>query len=283
LTRASRPCSRSASAILVVCALAVILFASPAASQTYSSFFNRFSPFLTWPPVQGEITLTPIYMWVAGGQQTIPSLGISWSLRDDFALTNGHVFLDGMLRFQLGRLSLRAHVNTRDFDGTKKFRDLPAAQSSVARFEYSGYRLGGDIDILQFGNSRIGVNLDQDLYSPVFTESIQTAQGGKKLLARSPVTIGGHVVLRPAPKWYGFSALFEARARWPVAGADLTDWYVSAGIQGSETYIGTMGVRAGYRSTTISFSDAEFFNNQEVSMNFKAVMEGVFGEFVYYY
>lgn len=273
----------SVSTILVVCALAVFFFASPAASQTYSSFFNRFSPFLTWPPVQGEVTLTPTYMRIVGGQQTIPSLGISWSLRDDFAMTNGQVFLDGMFRFQVGRLSLRAHANVRDFDGTKKFRGLPAAQSSMARFEYSGYRLGGDIDILRFGDSRIGVNLDHDLYSPVFTESIQTGEGGKKLIARSPITIGAHAALRPAPKWYGFSALFEARARWPVAGADLTDWYISAGIQGSETYIGTMGVRAGYRSTTISFSDSQFFNDQEVSMNFKAVMDGIFGEFVYYY
>lgn len=276
------PRFRTASAILLVCLFAGLFSASPAASQDYAGFFGRFSPFLVWPPVQGEVTLTPIYSWIAQGRQTIPSLGISWSLRDDFALTNAHVFLDGMFRFQLGRLSLRAHVNVRDFDGQKKFQDLPGSQSGVARFEYSGYRLGGDIDLLQFGNSRIGVNLDQDLFPVVFTESVQTL-GGKKITGRGPVTVGAHAVLRPIQSFYGFTPIFEARARWPLAGADLTDWYITAGFQGSETYLGTMGLRAGFRSTTVSFSDSQFYNNQEVNMNFNAVMNGIFGEFVYYY
>jgi len=248
----------------------------------YSNFFNRFSPFLTWPPVQGEFTLTPTYMRVVSGKQTIPSLGISWNLRDDFAMKDPRFFLDAMFRFQIGRLSLRAHVNTREFIGTKKFQDNPSGQTGVARFDYSGYRVGGDIDILMFGNSRIGGNLDYDMYTPSFSESIQTL-GGKKLVGGGPITIGAHAVLRPIPKFYGFSALFEARARWPLAGADLTDWFIAAGIQGSETYIGTLGARAGYRSTTISFSDSQFHNFQEVSQNFNVVMDGVFAEFVYYY
>lgn len=283
--------------LLVALAVAVPLSnygGSPALAQGFPRLANRFSFLSYMPEFHGELQQRLIVMSIASGRNTIPSLEKSWDLRDDFGMVEPNLFLDWRGRIQAGRLSVRLNARLWEFRGTNKFRDLPNESSADARFEYSGVGVGTDFDFFQWGKSRIGVNLDYIMYSPVFTEAIQTqntpivAAGavvahGKKISGKPPLTFGAHATLIADRRLYGISGVLEARASWPLLGSSVTDWEISAGFKAPETVLGSMAFKAGYRRTAVGFEDIQLFDNAEVSSRFDVVMDGWFGELAYYY
>ncbi len=256
---------------------------SAALAMDWSGICNAFSPFCVIPDVWGEVRFRPLYATLTEGRQTVPDAGISWDLRRDFGLVNSSIFLDLMGRVQVGRLSVRTNINLRDFQGSTRFRNIPNQYLSDARFEYSGWRVGCDLDIAQWRGSRLGINADTDLYSPIFQEAVQTNQGGKKMVGNGATTLGFHTVINPPARWRGMSIMLEGRARWSIAGADVTDWETSLGLMGSETFLGALAIKGGFRRTVIQFHDFLPVNGIDRLNNFQAAMEGWFGEMALYY
>ena len=280
--------------LLVALAVAVPLSnygGSSALAQGFPRLANLFSPLSYMPEFHGELQQRLMVMSIASGENTIPSLRKSWDLRDDFGMVEPSLFLDWMGRIQAGRLSVRLNARLWDFSGTNKFRDLPNESSADARFEYSGLGVGTDFDFFQWGNSRVGVNLDYIMYSPVFTEAIQTQNTpiggavahGKKISGKPPLTFGAHATLIADRRLYGISGVLEVRASWPLLGSSVTDWEISAGFKAPETVLGSIAFKAGYRRIAVEFEDTQLFDNAEVASRLDVVMDGWFGELAYYY
>ena len=257
-----------------------------AVAQDFPGLLDAFSPLFSFPRLEAEARVTPIWTSLLYANLVVPSLQVSWDLKDDFALEPNVLFLDSMLRIQVGRFSFRTHYNLRDYKGSTPVTNLPNRPFGEARFDYSGLRLGGDFDVFQWGRSRVGVNMDYDLYAPNFTASINQgnpASAGKQINGTAALTLGMHVVYNPTFSVYGISGIGEARARWPIMGTEVTDWEVSAGLKSAETVLGSVALRSGYRRTSITFHDTEVYNNVGASTEFDAAIGGWFGEMVYYY
>lgn len=257
-----------------------------ALAQDFTGLLDAFSPLFSFPPLQAEARLSLIGTQLLYGKVVVPSLQLSWDLKDDFAMEPNVLFLDTMVRIQVGRLSLRTYYNVRDYKGTTLVTSLPNRPFGEARFDYSGLRLGGDFDVFQWGRSRVGVNLDYDLFVPNFTANINDANlatTAKQFNGAAALTIGTHFVYNPTFNLYGVSGVAEACARWPILGTEVTDWEVAWGLKGPETVLGCVALRGGYRRTSIEFHDTKIFNNVGASIDFNAAIGGWFGEMVYYY
>lgn len=257
------------------------LSGSPAVAQDLSGL-EGYSPVISLPWLRGEMKGRVTWVQPISGNQNIPDLGINWDLKDNFDLSTGHWLVDYMLRVQLSRLSGRFAYEIRDFTGTAPFQNVPGQPSGGARFTYTGIRLGADFDIVQRNRSRFGIDMDFDLYSPNFTESIQTS-GGKSITGPAAITLGIHGVYNPVFCFWGVSTILEGRARWPISDTKVTDWELSAGLVSPETMLGTMALKGGYRHTRVQFKDSQAFQGANLSTDFDIVMSGVFGELVYYY
>lgn len=257
--------------------------APPASAQYFYEWLGMITPVFSLSNPKGEIQCRLVYLTIASGTETIPRLNVSRSLRADYGLTSSRLFLDWMARIQAGRFSLRANLDFVDFSGSRPYLNRPGQGRADARFEYSGFRLGGDFDIVQWYESRVGVNMDYDLHNAFFTESIYTSGGGKKLSTPGPITVGAYAVLNPNVNFMGVTGVVEGRARWTVAGPPLTEWEVAAGLRSAETLFGSLAVRGGFRSTSIEFQDNISAINAVYPTKVDLVLDGWFGELVYYY
>ncbi len=256
---------------------------SCARAQGFFGIADPGSPFVFPPGLQGEARVTPIWIGIASGRNSLPALGIDWSLRRQFDMTRSYLFIDTMLRVGVGRFSLRGHYEPREFVGTTRYRNNPQSNVAEARLDYSGIRVGGDVDFFLMYDLRFGVNVDLDLYKPIFTEAIQTGNGGKKIEGESALTWGIHATYSPVASLYGVSGEFEVRARWPILGTSVTDVELAAGLRGPESVLGAAALRFGWRSTTLEFYDNQVYNYATVRSEFNAILNGWFCQLVYYY
>ncbi len=272
------------SVTLVALAGLLVVSSLPCArAQGFFGIADPGSPFIFPPGLQGEARVTPTWMGIASGHNSIPSLMIDWSLRNQFDMTKSYLFIDTMLRLGVGRFSVRGHYEPREFVGRTRFRNNPQLHVAEARLDYSGIRVGGDVDFFIFYGARVGANIDLDLYRPIFTEASQTGNGGKKIQGDSALTWGGHATYSPGLSVYGVSGVVEVRARWPLLGTSVTDLELAGGLRGPESVLGAAALRFGWRSTSLEFHDKQSFNNAVVNTEFDAVLSGWFGQLVYYY
>ncbi len=262
----------------------LVLSSLPCArAQGFFGIADPGSPFIFPPGLQGEARVTPTWMKISSGSNSIPSLGIDWSLTDEFDMTRSYLGIDTMLRFGVGRYSIRGHYEPREFVGRTRYRNNPFGNVAEARLDYSGIRVGGDVDFILFYGARFGVDADLDLYRPIFTEAARTDNGGKKIQGESALTWGVHAMYSPDASLYGLSGVVEVRARWPIMGTSVTDLELAAGLRGPESVLGTAALRFGWRSTSLKFHDKQSYNNLVVDTEFDAVINGWFGQLVYYY
>lgn len=276
-------CSR----VLVVAAFVggiILLNAGPftPTAQAFYGLTDISSPLVFIPHLQGELQVKPIWVRIESGQQTLPSVGTAWNLRNQFGLDETPLFVDIMCRFQISRFSLRIVYEIRDFVGKKKVVDRPDQPEAEARFSYTGIRLGGDFDIFQRYKTRVGMNMDYDLFPPIFNEAVQTI-GGKKISGPAALTLGIHAVYNPITNFYGLSPVVEARVSWPILGTEVTDLELAIGVKAPETVLGSLALKGGYRRTNVEFKDRQMFNGVPVSTGFDAIMRGWFAELAYYY
>jgi len=215
------------------------------------SLLDPRSPLVCIPPLQGEVRFTLTWAQVLSGKQTIPALGLSWDLRNDFLIRQPQLFLDTMVRLQAGRIGVRANYELRNFAGERNLADGVIARNE---FDFTGIRIGGDFDIYQRWNTRFGVNLDYTIYHPIFTEASFTL-GGKKIEGDPPVTLGLYGSYNPPRCIFGATFICDGEIRWAFTGANLTDWRISAGLKSPDTVLGSWALKGGYRQTSIGFQD----------------------------
>jgi hypothetical protein len=268
----------------------LVAFGLPhAVAQDLFGFANPWSPFVYPPGLRGEVNVTPIFLTIVRGQERIEAARpVVSNLRDQYGMTPERLFLDTMVKLSVGRWSIRGYYEPRDFFGERVTLVSGVPTLAQARLDYSGIRIGGDVDIFLPYGIYLGANLDYDLYHPIFTEAIQPGSGvilgsGKKIQGNAPLTLGMHVVANPVTSYYGMSPIFEARVRWPVSGAAVTDVELSGGLRTPETILGSVALKFGWRQTEISFTRPQVYNGLPVSTDFDAVIGGWFGQFCYYY
>ena len=302
---------RTAAVALMAVVICTGSAVQPAEAQILSRIAGGFSPLMPMPSYMGEARVTPVWSQIEGGTNTLGSpFAYSWGLRETFGMTRSYLFIDTMVRFQISRVSFRLHYEPREFVGKDHFRHIESQPKGEARFEYSGIRLGLDFDVLQWGRSRIGFDLDYSTYSPVFTESIETGHAvlvpnptpppdlipalgrGKKLIGETPATFGFHITYIPGWNFYGFAPMAETHCRWPlrfISETDLTDLEFAVGLKAPETLLGSFAVKAGYRQTNIKWRDNQIFSVDPAAFGDSAPSEmdvtigNWFGELAYYY
>jgi hypothetical protein len=188
---------------------------------------DSLSPLVYPPCFQAETKVTPIWMFVASGTLTTPGQG-TLTLREDFGLSRGALFLDTMVRLQAGALSVRVHYEPRAFIATPGVLDNPTVIGRTD-LEYSGVRLGGDLDLVRSKTSRVGLDLDYQFYAPMFTQTVRTP-AAISVVGENPFTLGAHAVYNPVRNLWGISGIFEIHGRWTVSGASVTDMDASLGV-----------------------------------------------------
>jgi hypothetical protein len=253
---------------------------TPCVAQVFPGLANPFSPVFSFPPLQAETKASLIWVQLLKGKQTIPAVSQTFQFRDYWGMERSATFLDAMVRLQVGPFSARLNYGMRYFKGEEGFTGipLPAGVVGQAAFDYTGLRIGGDFDVLRWNGSRIGIDMDYDLYHPYLTVTSMGETSGP-----SALTLGFHVVLSPPYNAYGFSGIAEGRARWSIAGSNVTDWEVAAGFKTVETVLGVVALRSGYRQTTIEFKDWTTYLQAPWRAEVDVTMGGWFGELVYYY
>ena len=281
MTELKRGCNKKS---LIVVFLAMLMFITSAQFVTIVNaqdpwpLENPFSPLASFPLLRGEAKLTPIIVTMQQGYFADGRKNERHDLKNWFKIEGGdNLFLDLMARFQLNRFSSRTHYELREFAGQRVETDQNLADAGLV---YWGWRQGFDIDLFLGNKSRVGFNMDYSFYGPTFTvfrpDGTKASPPNKLHGPSYSGTIGAHAVYNPMWDIYGMSLIAEAWAHWPIYGTSLTDYEISGGLKWPDTVLGSFSVQAGYRWTSINFSD-------ETKGNVNATWDGVFGSISYYY
>ena len=270
----TRCCSRASvcSLLLGLLLMGMSACAAGAADLGMRGLTDVFSPLIFPPYFRGETKVTPIWTFLGNSTLTTAGQG-TLSLREDLGLTRTAIFLDTMVRLQAGAFSLRIHYEPRGFASSSSVQNNPLV-TGRADLEYSGVRLGVDLDLIRKRTSRVGMDMDYQFYRPVFTQTI-FPQAAVQVSGDNPLTMGAHAVYNPITNLWGISGILEIRGRWSLSGASVTDMDASIGAKSPETVLGSVALKSGYRRTAIEFTDSR--------NNFETVLSGWFGELAYYY
>jgi len=280
MTKSKRGCNKK-SLIVAFSAMLILIssaqFVAIVNAQDSWPLENPFSPLASFPLLRGEVKFAVFVPTLQNGEFERSSDKVKTDLKSFYKIKGGDaVFLDFMTRFQLGRFSSRTYFERREFLGNR----VETGTNADAALDYWGWRQGGDIDIFLGNKSRVGLNVDYSFYGPVFTIFKDTGSSSTPpLKIKGPNqswTLGAHAVYNPTWNIFGMSAVAEAWARWPIGGTSVTDYQVSGGLKWPDTVLGSFSVQAGYRSTSVSFSE-------DSKGNVNATWDGVFGSISYYY
>jgi len=237
---------------------------------------NPLSPLSYFPLLRGEAKFSLFVPTMKSGD--FEDVGAEKrGLKNFYKIDGGDsVFLDLMVRFQLGRFSSRTYFERREFVGHRRELGRNLADATL---DYWGWREGFDVDIFLGNKSRVGFNIDYSFYGPTFTVFNPDSDNSRPRRVIGPQysgTVGVHGLYNPVWNLFGMSVVAEAWAHWPIFGTSLTDYEFSGGLKSPDTVLGAFSLKAGYRSTSISFSE-------QTQGNVSSTWDGVFGEIAYYY
>lgn len=227
------------------------------------------SPLVYMPLFQGEIKARVVWSHLSQD---------FW--RTSFSLSRDMYSIDSMIRVQVNRFSLRLNYDPRDFSGRRNGAD--------ARFTYEALRVGVEADLFTNGRSRVGLDVDFDLHKPIFSIGPNFDQSavnrdifiqGARSSGHKPITMGFHVVYNPLTCLMGITPIVEGRARWSIAGSDVTDWEISIGGKSPVTVLGSVALSGGYRNTSMAFPG--FLTGSETKLQFN--YDSWFAELAYFY
>lgn len=157
------------------------------------------------------------------------------------------MMIESMFRAQLSRISLRVHYDSY----------LRTLSGNASRLDWPELRLGLDFDIIDREGFRFGGDFDFYPLAPQFSVS-NNVFGVVAFGTDRPITLGVHAAYNPVCLGT-ISASCEARWRTSVVkDAGLNEVEVAAGIKFPMTMMGTMGVRGGWRYTTVSLTEGPF-------------------------
>ena len=187
-------------------------------------------------------------------------------------------YIESMLRFQIGRLSLRGYYTAY----------LKQPNTSDFSVNWPTWRLGADIDIIYYRGLRIGATYDLYPERP-FVQTFDTNIQYVKICAEVPQTVGFVASFTPCASC-SISPSIEFRGQWPLGavcsscssnGTQITQWEIAAGFVLPRTVIGQSGLRFGYRWMDLftGCSDVVQEKRWAIDVNTSAY----FGELVWFY
>ena len=203
---------------------------------------DRGSPFLFPPVFRGEVRVRPLFIGM-GGEVENRETGARLDVRSDLGYEDRGTIVEGMVRAQFSRVSLRVH----------KDMYLRTLEGTVSRLDWPEVRLGMDLDLADSYRLRFGLNMDWYMDSPRF--SLGSSQIGNFAVDwPRPVTVGIHARFN-TPNFGAMSGSFESRFRTSLlTEVRMHEVDLAAGLTTPQTVIGTVGLRAGWRYTSMEYS-----------------------------
>lgn len=239
------------------CALAAV-------EQDQPGIANPFNPFVFPPRFAAELNARPMLVFMSHGKFQGPAAGIELHLDKDLQCPDKVSMIEIAARGQAGRFSVRVVYDAY----------MTTFQGKLGTFNWPSARFGGDIDLIQGNGFRAGIDGDFIWEKPSLSIDLP---GPADILIQwnRPGTAGIHASYNP-PTWGGLSSTIEARCRLPLTQESrVTEVELSAGVKSPETFLGTSGLRAGWRYSS--------FELRSASNDLDVTWWGVFGEYVYLY
>jgi len=156
---------------------------------------------------------------------------------------------DAYATLRLWRLGFRAAYNN---------FTTHAKHVNLAKIDFSGLTLGGDVDVIQFPWASLGASVDFYLYDPTFQGPVfNLGPTGNdvtlEVIGRKPSTVGGYFRYIP-PEILGFPVHVELWGKAPLGGAKLTS-YGGALVFRPQIYRFDVAVKLRAEKTYLKFSD----------------------------
>jgi hypothetical protein len=203
---------------------------------------NRVSPFLFPPVFKAEVRVRPILIGIDGEVENRDT-GALLDVRSDLGYEDWGAVVEGMVRAQLSRLSLRVHkeIYLKTFEGT------------ISRFDWPEVRLGMDLDLVDSYRFRLGLNMDYYLNKPRFSLG-SSPMGSFVADWPQPLTAGAHIRFN-TPDLGVISGSFEGRYSTSLlTEVRMHEVDAALGLATPQTVLGTVGLRAGWRYTIMEYS-----------------------------
>jgi len=216
---------KGALALVLICAVGV----APCLAQSYAASLGSALPLgglerFIGPLIPAQGIGSTFRSEVCGGMSAgdvkgaklsgsgIGELSLRKALLDEAPLR-----LDASANIRLWRFGLRAAYT--NFDTRSRHVNL-------AKIDFSGLSLGGDVDVIQLPWLSLGACVDFYLYDPTFQGPIfgfdlNNPTVNLEIVGRKPSTIGGYLRYVP-PEILGYPLHVEAWVKAPLGGAKLT-------------------------------------------------------------
>jgi hypothetical protein len=149
-----------------------------------------------------------------------------------------------------------------------------AEHVNLAKIDFSGLTLGGDVDVIQFPWLSLGASVDFYLYDPtfqgpVFNPAPNNASVTLEVTGRKPSTVGGYLRYIP-PEILGFPLHVEAWFKAPMGGSKLAS-YGGALVFRPQIYRFDVAAKLGAEKTYLKFSN-------DPTSQFAVTLPGVAGQ-----
>ncbi|MBI5250974.1 MAG: hypothetical protein HY912_15910 [Desulfomonile tiedjei] len=206
------------------------------------------SPFSFAPSFRGELKASAMLVSLERGKFSNANSGVSLDFIKDLAFEKQGFLVETMARTQLSRFALRLHYEayTKNLSGTR------------GSLQWPQWRVGGDLDLMDSGGLRFGLNIDSVWTQPTFSYSLPIA-GNDLIVWPRPVTVGFHASYNPSD-FESITPSVEIRYRHPaVTGSLVKELEIAIGAKTPRSSRGTSGLRAGWRYTSMEYDVADRF------------------------
>ncbi len=209
------------------------------------------------PMIRSELRFRPVFTELTSG--ILREGAGAYGLINQFGLTRDFIFYETMLRFQLGRYSLRGEYNFTDKD----------IRGPGALLKWPQWLGAVEVDFINSGWLRVGMDYDTTWGGPSLSYAIPGDQPSHATWA-APATYGVHALFNPVCCW-PISPSVEFRYRWPMEKlSSLTEYEISGGLRFPGTFLGNTAFRGGARWTEL--------NLRSTTTVLEMKTYGVFGE-----
>jgi hypothetical protein len=200
------------------------------------------SPFSFAPSFRGELRARAMLASLERGKFTNTDSGTSLDFIRNLGFEKQGLLVETMARTQLSRFGMRLHYDaySKDLNGKK------------GNLQWPEWRFGGDLDLMDNGSLRFGLNADILWKQPTFSYSLPNA-GNELIVWPRPVTVGCHASYNPSD-FGSITPSVEIRYRHPaVTGSLVRELEVAIGAKTPRSSKGASGLRGGWRYTSMEY------------------------------
>ncbi len=218
---------RSILVVSICCVLAIICMVRPSQAQSLVSTFSSLAPVKSVERYIGPILPRSGFgstfrsemgagLFLTSTEKAMlkGSAGAELDLKGHLGLDDGPARYDAYANLRLWRFGLRGEYSVFD-NGT--------FTPGRGRMDLSGFRVGGDFDVVQLNWLTVGAALDASLMTPKFRGRLNSSDVRLEMEGARPVTLGAYIRHVP-PDLLGFPMHVEAYFKAPIRGSKLTSY-----------------------------------------------------------